>query len=94
MFIFEFLLGIFLGYYVMSSRLRHVVNSIIMALLRLCIPKLRKSRLEAEDIQEEPVKHTKPVSKSRLDNGKVITELSEVEKWFNDNPDLRRVNGG
>lgn len=78
----EFVAGLFLAYLIMSGRLRRLLLLALRADLELAKPK-----------QEKPAPGTPGVVKSNR-AGQLITDSETIRKWMNDNPDLKRANGG
>ena len=85
----KFLSGMFLAYYIMSSRLRHFVNGFVIWFIRPPQPPKRKiKRL----IRTEPI--LSKVNELELGSHKngVVLEDDKLEEWFNNNPDLKEAN--
>ena len=93
----KFLLGVALGYYVMSPRLRHFVNEIVMLLVITIFPKHGKTyrtRFEQERVSEpetpaQAIISTAKVVRKSSGGSALQVSQEELDMWLKNNPDLK-----
>ncbi len=77
MWLFEFLLGMFIAYLILSPKLRHFI--------------FRRHNINHSH-SSESIKNQERQSSNNL-HGKVEATKDDVVKWMTDNPELRKING-
>ena len=97
--LWKFLLGMFIAYYIMSPRLRRFTNKHIVWLFHTASPFAKPARqlYKNQEIRQPQTPQTKIKAQlKQIDtyssNNHISVEEDKLEEWFNDNPDLRKVN--
>jgi hypothetical protein len=96
--IIEFILGLYLGYYILSPKLRRFTNRIIVYIFRAIVYTFKfwwskPYLIKIEPAHQEVKLRTTAYKRDFTDKHEVVVEEGEVRDWLHKNPDLRKVNG-
>ena len=92
----KFLFGMFIGYYIMSPRLRRFVNRFVVWVFHTGSPFKQHSHSVVRPTSIAPEKPTilsraKPVDRYASSTN-IEIEDSKLEEWLSNNPELRKLN--
>jgi hypothetical protein len=87
MWLLELLAGMFLGYYVLKGGFRSWVHDVIKAIVVKDTAPEKATRRVAPKLSV-----SLPEVPKSFERTGIITSEEEIEKWFSQNPDLRKAN--
>lgn len=96
--LWKFLLGMYIAYYIMSPKLRRLTNRLFFWIFHTGSPFIKPKRQPVRYIPRQPMVE-KPTILSKAQpidrytsNNHIQVEDSKLEEWLNGNPDLKQAN--